>query len=67
MIVYAIFAKKGDNDAQFNLGYCYENGLKGLDIDLKEAAKWYQKAAKKGHSSVQNSLGSFFMKKGLGD
>ena len=65
VIIYAIFAHEGDSGSQFNLGYCYEYGLYGLDIDLVEAAKWYRKAARKRQASAQNRLGLFY-EKGLG-
>ena len=49
-------AEMGDATAQYNLGYCYENG-KGAAMDYVEAVKWYRKAAEQGDSYAQYSLG----------
>ena len=48
-------AEKGYADAQFSLGSMYAIGI-GVEIDSTEAFKWYQKAAKQGHTQAQNSL-----------
>lgn len=48
-------AQEGDPDAQYNLGYMYENGL-GVPKDENKALELYQKAADKGHSAAQNNL-----------
>jgi len=39
-----IVAEKGDADAQYRLGICYEHA-KGVAQNLNEAVKWYRKAA----------------------
>ena len=49
-------AKKGNSEAQYYLGVCYDNG-QGVEQDYKEAVKWYRKAAEQGHSDAQNNLG----------
>ena len=49
-------AEQGYASAQYNLGYCYDNG-KGVTIDSDEAAKWYRKAAEQGHAEAQHELG----------
>ncbi len=41
---YRRAANKGDTAAQNNLGYLYEKGPK-TDKDLREAGKWYMRAA----------------------
>src|SRR5258707_13165882 len=41
---YQKAAELGDREGQFGLGDCYANG-DGVAKDLKEAVKWYRKAA----------------------
>nr|WP_289113933.1 tetratricopeptide repeat-containing serine protease family protein [uncultured Halomonas sp.] len=48
-------AKQGDADAQLWLGSMYEYGW-GVTKDLKEAVRWYRKAAEQGHSYAQSSV-----------
>lgn len=38
---------KGHTYSLFNLGWCYENGLGGLDVDIKQARVCYENAAAK--------------------
>ncbi len=52
-------AKKGDPDAQFNLGQAYKLG-RGVKQDLDMAASWYQRAAKQGHLQASDSLGHLY-------
>jgi hypothetical protein len=49
-------AEKGDADAQFILGFMYDEG-KGVPQDYPEAAKWYRRAAKQGNKAAQHNLG----------
>ena len=42
--------------AQINLGFMYHQG-QGVEQDLKEAVKWYQKAADQGQVNAQYTLG----------
>lgn len=49
-------AEAGNPEAQFNLGKCFYNG-DGVEKDLKEAVKWYRKAAEQGNGNAQNNLG----------
>jgi TPR repeat protein len=53
----------GDAAAQFDLGMCLANG-EGVDRNLEEAAKWFQRAAEhglgKGHAHAQFMLGKFY-------
>ena len=49
-------AEKGDAEAQFNLGFCYDDG-RGVAKDSKEAVKWYRKAAEQDYAPAQFNLG----------
>ena len=44
-------AEAGDAEAQSYLGYAYSN-REGVPKDLKEAVKWYRKAAEQGHAGA---------------
>lgn len=48
--------KKGDADDQNKLGNCYYFG-KGVEQDLKEAARFFRLAADQGHADAQTNLG----------
>jgi TPR repeat protein len=48
-------AKKGDCFAQFALAVAYEYGT-GIRQDFRKAHAWYEKAARKGHTSAKNNL-----------
>jgi len=52
-------AKKGDSEAEFELGSMYENG-EGTGTDLREAARWYWKAAYQGLAQAQSALGMLY-------
>ena len=47
--------EQGYPRAQFSLGWCLEHG-KGVSRDRKEAAKWYQAAAKQDYPEAQEAL-----------
>ncbi len=49
-------AENGYADAQYKLGFMYEEG-RGVPLDGIESAKWYRKAARQGHAAAQRSLG----------
>ena len=49
-------AEQGYARAQYDLGYCYDNG-QGVPQDYSEAVKWYRKAAEQGHAGAENNLG----------
>ena len=49
-------AKRGDRNAQFELGEKYYTG-KGVSKNYSEAVKWYRKSAEQGNASAQNNLG----------
>ncbi len=48
-------AKTGDSEAQYDLGYMYENGL-GVGQDKSRALELYQSAADQGHPRAINNL-----------
>jgi hypothetical protein len=48
-------AKKGDKDAQYELGILHREG-RGVPQDLKRAAQWFEAAAKQGHDQAANEL-----------
>ena len=52
-------AEQGDADAQFNLGFRYDNG-EGVPEDDAEAVKWYRKAAEQGYAKAQYNLGLMY-------
>jgi hypothetical protein len=47
----------GSVHAQRSLGVCYETGNWAGPLDLTEAARWYRKAAERGHAECQYDLG----------
>ncbi|MCL1925930.1 MAG: sel1 repeat family protein [Syntrophorhabdaceae bacterium] len=49
-------AKKGDVEAQYDLGVMYAEG-QGVAQNYAEAMKWVKKAAKKGNAEAQYKLG----------
>jgi TPR repeat protein len=48
-------AKKGDKDAQYQLGIAHRDGC-GVPQDLKRAVQWLSAAAKQGHPDAANEL-----------
>jgi len=48
-------AKKGDAEAQYSLGACYEFGG-GAEKNVDRAKEWYRKAAAQGHQKAQERL-----------
>jgi tetratricopeptide (TPR) repeat protein len=56
-------ANKGDANAQYNLGWCYNSG-KGVPQDCNEAVKWWKKAADQGHLEAYLGLGTAYGKLG---
>ena len=57
--IWIPLAEQGDDDAQFGLGYMYDEG-QGVPQDDAEAAKWYLKAAEQGYAEAQINLGSMY-------
>lgn len=54
------FAENGQAQAQYILGWIYQNG-EGVPQDYAESAKWYQLAAKADNVDAQYALGSYYM------
>ena len=52
-------AEQGLPDAQFYLGYSYDEGV-GVTKNLSEAVRWYQLAAAQGNLSAINNLGVMY-------
>ncbi len=48
-------AKKGNAEAQYNLGWLYANG-NGLNVDVKQAVHWWRDAALQGHADAQFAI-----------
>ena len=57
-------AEEGIAEAQFNLGYMYQNG-QGVKQEYFKAFEWYQKAAEQGLAYTQYNLGNMYYN-GLG-
>lgn len=57
-------ARRGDADAQYNLGVMYDNGY-GVAQDYGQAVAWYGRAAEQGLAEAQYSLGSMY-REGMG-
>jgi TPR repeat protein len=53
---YKTKAERGDAEAQFNVGYCYDDG-RGVAKDFAEAVKWYRKAAEQNFAPAEFNLG----------
>jgi len=53
---YKAKAEQGDAEAQFSLGFCYDDG-RGVKKDYAEAVKWYRKAAGQNFAPAQFNLG----------
>ena len=52
-------AENGDNNAQYQLGKIYANGI-DVDQDIDTAIRWYQKAADNGNTDAQYDLGMLY-------
>lgn len=50
-------ATRGDAEAQYYLGLCYEDGLGELTESATLAAKWFEAAAEQGYSAAQYKMG----------
>ena len=56
---YKAKAAQGDRFAQYELGFCYDEGI-GVNQDLAQAVNWYRKAADQGHAPAQHNLANFY-------
>jgi cell division septation protein DedD len=63
VVIWRPLAERGDADAAFNLGQAYRLG-KGVVIDLAQAQKWLEQAARKGHVDAQTTLGLLLFQNG---
>jgi TPR repeat protein len=53
--------ERGDINAQFALGFMYQDGrVKGVPQDYAEAAKWYRLAADQGYYAAMHELGFLY-------
>ena len=52
-------AEQGDPEAQFVLGTMYRDG-QGVEKDLTETLKWWEKAAEAGYVDAQFALGNIY-------
>ena len=52
-------AEQGDPEAQFALGTLYRDG-QGVEKDLKQTIKWWEKAAELGYVDAQFALGNIY-------
>lgn len=57
--VWIPLARHGDAEAQFRLGWLFENGL-GMAKNPIDAVDWYGQAAAQGHASAQFNLGMMY-------
>jgi TPR repeat protein len=57
--IWRPLAENGDPDAQFWIGFAYQNGL-GAPRDPAQALSWYRKAADHGNAFAQNWLGAMY-------
>jgi TPR repeat protein len=53
---YLANAERGGAEAQFKLGFCYDEG-RGVAKDFVKAVKWYRKAAEQNYAPAQFNLG----------
>jgi TPR repeat protein len=56
---YVARAARGEAEALYNLGCCYDTG-EGVPQSYERAAKLFQKAAAKGHADAQGALGGLY-------
>ena len=61
--IWQPLAEKGDADAAFNLGQAYRLG-KGVPLDLAQAQRWLEQAARKGHVDAGATLGLLLFQNG---
>lgn len=59
--IFEVLASKGNSKAQYMLGFYYENELGGLEKNIDEAQKWYEKSALQGYGEAMNALGNIYL------
>lgn len=52
-------AEKGDAEAQYKCGECYERG-EGVKFDLEEALYWFKKSAKQDYDKAKEAMEYYF-------
>ncbi len=60
-------ARCGNAEAQYELGYCLQHGLHGINQNNREAARWFHHAARSGHALAQYRLGVLIARGRVGD
>lgn len=58
--IWKSLAEGGNPSAQYNLGLLYHHGL-GVKRQLREAAKWYGRAAANGDADAQKAVGDLYV------
>ena len=53
-------AKLGSSVSQYMVGYNYDEGYGGVDIDWKKAVEWYKKAADQNNYAAISELAEFY-------
>jgi TPR repeat protein len=59
---FQLAADQGYAEAQSSLGFCYENGLGGVQQDYRRAFEYYTLAATQGNAEAQYNLARFYKK-----
>jgi len=54
-------AEAGDGEAMYDLGLCYEHGMKGLAMDKAKAFEWYEKSHEAGDAVGTGGLGRCYL------
>ena len=52
---YMMAAEAGDPESQYYVALMYENGY-GVEQDMEEAMKWYERSAEQGYEEAVNRL-----------
>lgn len=53
-------AMKGNGEAMLYLGRCYEEGMLGLSVNMKQAVRWYRASADTGNPHGLDALGTCY-------
>jgi hypothetical protein len=60
--LYRVLANRGISDAQYELALCYLKGS-GVELNIKEAARYFYKAAELGHKKAAAELNKLVVEK----